>query len=174
MATVYLSTGIVAVVYVIVSVLGYLYCGKSVDGNIFNSLPNDSVLVAIARIAISINVLIGLPFLVAPGREGINAMLSHAEKYAELHPNLKHVIGNTIILVLGVIGWFVTSISTVLGFCGAVGSSSISFIFPGTYYYFTFRNEPTRKISRTLSVVCIVIGFVIMVVGLVLQIVSVV
>lgn len=169
-----MSTSIVFVVYIIVSVFGYLYCGKSVAGNLFNSMPNDSIVVAIARVAISINVLIGLPFLVAPGREGINALISHIGKYAELPPTVKHVIGTTLILAIGVVGWFVTSISTVLGFCGAVGSSSVSFIFPGLYYYFAFRNEPTRKKSKNLSLVCVFVGFVLMVLGLVLQIISVI
>ena len=168
-----LSTGIVTVVYVVVAVLGYLYCGDSIKGNVFMSMPNDSVLVIIARIAIAINVMIGFPFIVCPGREGCNTFISEiCKKYGDLSPNLKHVIGTTILLVLGVVGWFVTSISIVFSFCGAIGSSAISFIFPGIYYFYTFRNEPTRKISRVLSVVCIVLGFVLMILGVVLQIVD--
>ena len=174
MQAVSMSTTTVSVVYLVVSIFGYLYCGQSVAGNLFNSMPTDSLIVAISRVAMSINVLIGLPFLVAPGREGINALLSHAERYAELPFNAKHVIGTVLILALGVVGWFVTSISTVLGFCGAVGSSAISFIFPGLYYYCTFRKEPNRKTSTKLSVVCIVMGFVLMILGLVLQIISVI
>lgn len=152
--------------------LGYLYCGTSIKGNVFNSMPSDSVLIIIARAAISFNVMVGYPFVVCPGREGLNGMLSHNSRYNALSPNLKHIIGTTVIVVLGVVGWFVTSISLVFSFCGAIGSSSVSFIFPGTYYYFTFRNDPTRKISRALSVVCITLGFILMIVGVVLQIID--
>ena len=136
-------------------------------------MPGDSVLVIIARVAISFNVLVGFPFVVCPGREGFNGIFSHFERYGDLSPNLKHVIGTTVLVILGVVGWFVTSISIVLSFCGAICSSSVSFIFPGLYYFYTFKNEPTRKVSRAFSVVCIVLGFVLMISGIVLQIVDI-
>ena len=173
MEAAFLSTGIVIVVYLAVAILGYLYCGASIDGNVLNSMPSDSVLVIIARVAIALNVMIGFPFIVYPGREGANTLISEiSHKYKDLNPNIKHVVGTTILLVLGVVGWFVTSISLVFSFCGAIGSSAISFIFPGIYYYYTFKNEPTRKVSRILSMVCIILGFALMILGVVLQIID--
>lgn len=169
-----LSTVISTILYFCIGILGYLYCGKSIQGNFFKSLPNDSVLVIIGRIAIAFNVVIAYPCILNAPREGLTVILSHLEKFDDLGGNVKHVLITVVIVVLAVPGFFLSSISVVMGFCGAIGSTTVAFIFPGYYYWVTFRKEPTRKFSSFWGFCFFILGLVLMVLGIVLQVLDII
>lgn len=61
------SSSLVTVIYVLVSVCGYLHHGNAVDQNILNSEPKDA-LFASARIAVAFVVSLSYPLVCAPAR----------------------------------------------------------------------------------------------------------
>ncbi|KAL1412061.1 hypothetical protein Q8F55_003058 [Vanrija albida] len=76
----------------------------------------------------------------------------------------KKFIGFTIGIVLAgyTIAWLVDELDVVLGFVGSTGSTIISFILPGFFYFRLFRNEPghTKWLALALGVYgCIVMTF---------------
>lgn len=144
-----LSTVISTVLYLCIGILGYLYCGKAIEGNFFKSLPNDSVMVIIGRIAIAFNVMIAYPCILNAPREGLTVILSHWDKFSDLSDNVKHVSITIVIVILAVPGFFLSSISVVMGFCGAIGSTTVAFIFPGYYYWVVFRRSPPESSRRS-------------------------
>lgn len=168
-----LSTTIATVLYLCIGILGYLYCGKGADGNFFNSLPNDSVMVIVGRAAIAFNVMIAYPCILNAPREGLTVIFSHWDKFEELGDNFKHVLITVIIIILAIPGFFLSTISVVMGFCGAIGSTTVAFIFPGYYYWMAFKNEPTRKVSTFWGFCFFILGLVLMVLGIVLQIMDI-
>ena len=140
----------------------------------FSTVPGKSVEATIARIAIAINVLVAYPCLVSPARAGLTGLLRLSPKIRAINPNIVHVATTTVICVISLLSIPINSIDVVLGFCGCIGSSLTSFIFPGYYYYLVYKEDPSRKTSRGFAIAFSVLGFVFMIVGFVLQILDIV
>ncbi|GAA5856089.1 hypothetical protein JCM5353_003589, partial [Sporobolomyces roseus] len=67
-----------------------------------------------------------------------------------------------------VIAMFVSSLETVLGFVGATGSTTISFILPSLFFLSLFKNsmDPKDRKLRLLAWILLIWGFVVMILSL--------
>ncbi|KAI0476195.1 transmembrane amino acid transporter protein-domain-containing protein [Xylariaceae sp. FL0804] len=154
------SIGSAAGIYVLVAITGYLTFGNDVTGNIV-SMYSPSVASTIAKAAIVILVMFSVPLQVHPCRASIDAvlkwrpnaisrstsspggrpLLSAAHSRGDHGPSapmsdLRFAILTTVILVLAyAVALTVTSLERVLAYVGSTGSTSISFILPGLFYY---------------------------------------
>ncbi|KAI1098672.1 transmembrane amino acid transporter protein-domain-containing protein [Jackrogersella minutella] len=158
------SIGSAASVYVLVAITGYLTFGNGVDGNIVSMYP-PSIASTIAKAAIVILVTFSIPLQIHPCRASVDAVLkwrpkdvsrpqartsspggrpllsTPAQSRSDHGPtapisDLRFAILTTIILVLGyAVALTVTSLERVLAYVGSTGSTSISFILPGLFYY---------------------------------------
>ncbi|OBT70516.1 hypothetical protein VE03_00359 [Pseudogymnoascus sp. 23342-1-I1] len=156
------SIGSACSTYIIVAITGYLSFGNRVAGNIVGMyVPN--VASTIAKAAIVVLVIFSFPLQVHPCRASIVAVLKwrparwtksretsvSPSRAAPLlpgatgHSGRAEVIGDvkfaaitTVIVVLSyIVAMSVSSLDTVLSYVGATGSTSISFILPGIFYY---------------------------------------
>ncbi|KAG0645148.1 Vacuolar amino acid transporter 5 [Hyphodiscus hymeniophilus] len=158
------SIGSAAGVYVLVAITGYLSFGNNVLGNIVGMyIP--SVASTIAKAAIVILVMFSYPLQVHPCRASVDAVLKwrpNGLKSTSISPNgspsravpllgpmpgqprarndtigeLRFAIITTVILVLSyTAAMTVSSLDKVLAYVGSTGSTSISFILPGLFYY---------------------------------------
>ena len=109
-----------------------------------------------------------------PSRNALTGLLELSPKIDALNKNLLHVITTTIIFALTLLAFAFKSIDLVLGFCGCLGSSLTSFVFPGYYYYQVYKEDPSMKTKVRLSIVFMVLGFIFMIVGFVLQVLDVI
>ena len=137
-------------------------------------VPGKSVVASIARIAIAINVIVAYPCLLSPARNGLTGLLELIPQIRAVNKNIIHVITTTVICLITLISIAVDSIDVVLGFCGCIGSSLTSFIFPGYYYYLVYREDSSKKTTIRLAIAFSVLGFIFMIVGFVLQILDLV
>ncbi|KAI1853881.1 hypothetical protein JX265_012566 [Neoarthrinium moseri] len=158
------SIGSAASIYVLVAITGYLTFGDAIKGNIVSMYP-PSIASTIAKAAIVILVLFSIPLQVHPCRASIDAVLkwrpnavSRAQQNRSNSPggrpllpsvqarsdhgstapmsDLRFALLSTVILVLSyVVALTVTSLERVLAYVGSTGSTSISFILPGLFYY---------------------------------------
>ncbi|OTA98940.1 hypothetical protein M426DRAFT_325546 [Hypoxylon sp. CI-4A] len=158
------SIGSAASIYVLVAVTGYLTFGNDVIGNIVSMYPA-SIASTIAKAAIVILVTFSIPLQVHPCRASVDAVLKWRPKDVSrpqarttspggrpLLPNpaqsrsdhgstapmsdVRFAILTTIILVMAyVVALTVVSLERVLAYVGSTGSTSISFILPGLFYY---------------------------------------
>ncbi|KAI1823759.1 transmembrane amino acid transporter protein-domain-containing protein [Xylaria intraflava] len=156
------SIGSAAGVYVLVSVTGYLTFGNDITGNIVSMYP-PSVASTIAKAAIVVLVTFSVPLQVHPCRASIDAILNwrpnlvpgaqgrtNSPNSRLLLPtttrsdhgppapmsDLRFAILTTILLVLAyTVALTVTSLERVLAYVGSTGSTAISFILPGLFYY---------------------------------------
>ncbi|XXH02606.1 60S ribosomal subunit assembly or modification protein [Hypoxylon texense] len=158
------SIGSAASVYVLVAITGYLTFGNDVTGNIVSMYP-PSIASTIARAAIVILVTFSIPLQVHPCRASVDAVLkwrpkdvsrpqartsspggrplipTPAQSRSDHGPtapisDARFAILTTVILVLGyIVALTVVSLERVLAYVGATGSTSISFILPGLFYY---------------------------------------
>ncbi|KAJ8128113.1 hypothetical protein O1611_g5523 [Lasiodiplodia mahajangana] len=156
------SIGSAAGVYVLVSVTGYLTFGNDITGNIV-SMYTPSIASTIAKAAIVILVTFSVPLQIHPCRASVDAVLKWrpnaipGTQGRTSSPNtrlllptvtrsdhgssapmseLRFAILTTILLVLAyTVALTVTSLERVLAYVGSTGSTAISFILPGLFYY---------------------------------------
>jgi len=158
------SIGSAATIYVLVAITGYLSFGNDVAGNII-SMYIPSVASTIGKAAIVILVMFSYPLQVHPCRASIDAVLKwrpsklnpirespggSPSRSALLIPTLinrpaarndtisenKFAIVTAAIIILSyVVAMTVSSLDKVLAYVGSTGSTSISFILPGLFYY---------------------------------------
>jgi amino acid permease len=152
------SIGTAASTYILVGITGYLSFGNSIGGNIV-SMYVPALSATIARAAIVVLVMFSYPLQAHPCRASVDAVLrwrwdskaSSGSSNSSPHrnpllprANRPHVVMSdtrfavitTIILVMSyAVAMTVSSLEAVLAYVGSTGSTSISFILPGLFYY---------------------------------------
>jgi hypothetical protein len=158
------SIGSAASIYTLVAIAGYLTFGNSVVGNIV-SMYAPSVASTIGKAAIVVLVTFSIPLQVHPCRASLDAILKwRPNRQAASNPrssspggrpllntaaptrsdhgpaapmsDWRFALLTTVILVLSYItALSVSSLDRVLAYVGSTGSTSISFILPGLFYY---------------------------------------
>lgn len=155
------SIGSACLLYILVAITGYLSYGDNVGGNIVNMYP-PTVASTIGRLAIVILVMFSYPLQVHPCRASVDACLkwrparrsrqnneTSPSRNALLNPvkpgssliklemsDLRFAILTTFIIVLSfIVAMTVSSLEKVLAYVGSTGSTTISFILPGLFYY---------------------------------------
>ncbi|OCH96252.1 hypothetical protein OBBRIDRAFT_765760 [Obba rivulosa] len=164
------SIGSAAVIYEIIAVFGYLTFGSKVGANIIAMYPSTSLFIAIGQLAIAIMVMFSYPLQVHPCRNCLDKVFHAGHVAHKRTPNgeeveeaedehggspdmspLKHCLLTVGVVVSGfVIAYFVDDLQTVLSFVGATGSTTISFILPGLFYWKLTRSDPSsnKMLSR--------------------------
>ncbi|RYC56560.1 hypothetical protein CHU98_g9650 [Xylaria longipes] len=155
------SIGSAAGVYILVSITGYLSFGNDITGNIV-SMYSPSIASTIAKAAIVILVTFSVPLQVHPCRASVDAVLkwrpnaipgtqgrtgspssrlllptaTRSDHGSAPMSELRFAVLTTILLVLAyTVALTVTSLERVLAYVGSTGSTAISFILPGLFYY---------------------------------------
>lgn len=156
-SVVFASIGSAAATYILVAITGYLSFGNNVAGNIVGMYP-PGVAATIGRAAIVMLVVFSYPLQCHPCRASVDAVLKWRPKSQahgtdnspHRHPllgprgsrtpepmsDLRFSIITTTILILSyIVAMTVSSLEAVLAYVGSTGSTSISFILPGLFYY---------------------------------------
>lgn len=162
-AVVLASNGLSSSIYVLVAVTGYLSFGDNVAGNIVSQY-RPSVFSTIGRAAIVILVMFSYPLQVHPCRASVDAVSkwrpagrstqeltpaggspsrsSLLQRKVPIRPktedmsDLRFAVITTIIIILSyLVAMTVSSLDRVLAYVGSTGSTAISFILPGLFYY---------------------------------------
>ncbi|KHO00265.1 Amino acid transporter, transmembrane [Metarhizium album ARSEF 1941] len=153
------SIGSAASIYIVVAITGYITFGNDIVGNIVLMYPT-GVASTIGKTAIVILVLFSIPLQVHPCRASLDAVLKWRPSRSQLsngrtsssastaatvlrgdHSTIpmsdtRFALLTTLILTLAYFtALSVSSLDRVLAFVGSTGSTSISFILPGLFYY---------------------------------------
>lgn len=156
------SIGSAASIYVLVAITGYLTFGNTVLGNIVMMYPS-SAASTIGKAAIVVLVMFSVPLQVHPCRASLDAVLRWRPNRSHRGPDspsnrsllsnnsgptdshgapavamsdMRFALLTTVIIVLAYItSLTVSQLDRVLAYVGATGSTSISFILPGLFYY---------------------------------------
>jgi amino acid permease len=157
------SNGTATSIYILVAITGYLSFGNDIGGNIIAQyLP--SVSSTIGRAAIVVLVMFSYPLQVHPCRASVDAVLRWRPKSMSQSSGLSSLesspprnipllstgrkrnddslsetrfatITTAIIILSFIVAMTVNSLEAVLAYVGSTGSTSISFILPGLFYY---------------------------------------
>ncbi|KAF4469336.1 AVT6-involved in amino acid efflux from the vacuole [Fusarium albosuccineum] len=152
------SIGSAASIYIVVAITGYITFGNAVVGNIVSMYPTGAAS-TIGKAAIVVLVTFSVPLQVHPCRASLDAVLKwrpnrnasgNGRTSTPLLPtapagdhgaipamsDLRFAVITTFILTFAYMtALSVTSLDRVLAFVGSTGSTSISFILPGLFYY---------------------------------------
>ncbi|CAE6382011.1 unnamed protein product [Rhizoctonia solani] len=161
--------------YEIIALFGYLTFGSKVGPNIIAMYPSTTIFIAIGQFAIVVMVMFSYPLQVHPCRGCLDKVIGGTQKAVApssetqslnedeeveaeaLDPHgshgkmskTKHVALTSAIVGFGfAIAYFVDDLQLILSFVGSTGSTTISFILPGLFYFKLFRNDPGH--SRAL------------------------
>ncbi|KIM90493.1 hypothetical protein PILCRDRAFT_185179 [Piloderma croceum F 1598] len=161
------SIGSATLTYEIIAIFGYLTFGSKVGANIIAMYPSTSLFIAVGQLAIVILVLFSYPLQVHPCRNCLDKVFHAGETHfaikpfgddeedeapvdedhahAEMTP-LKHTLLTAAIIAFGfLIAFFVDDLQLVLSFVGSTGSTTISFILPGLFYWKLTRKDPAAN-----------------------------
>ncbi|KAL9056506.1 MAG: hypothetical protein Q9162_002881 [Coniocarpon cinnabarinum] len=148
--------------YILVAILGYLSFGDNVAGNVV-SMYTPSVASTVGRAAIVVLVMFSYPLQVHPCRASADAVLKWFTATSLIDPmpprgSAPPLLGRerantarsasdamsegrfaaltTVIIILSyIVAMTVSSLEKVLAYVGSTGSTSISFILPGLFFY---------------------------------------
>jgi amino acid permease len=150
------SIGSACALYILTGITGYLSYGDNIKGNIVSMYPTAAAS-TIGRLAIVILVMFSYPLQIHPCRASIDACLawrprrrnqnesspsrntllnSQSNKPKPEMGDMRFAVITTILIVLSfVTAMTVSSLEKVLAYVGSTGSTTISFILPGLFYY---------------------------------------
>jgi amino acid permease len=154
---IFASIGGACALYVLTGTAGYLSYGDNVKGNIVSMYPTAAA-TTIARFAIVVLAMFSYPLQIHPCRESIDACMkwrpgwrsrsqktsltryslvsNGAAKLRRDMSDMRFVVLTMVLVVLSFItAMIVRSLNLVLAFVGSTGSTTISFILPGIFYY---------------------------------------
>ncbi|KAI9491862.1 transmembrane amino acid transporter protein-domain-containing protein [Zychaea mexicana] len=172
MVKVILSSIITAgVFYELIAILGYLSFGRHSRGNIILEYPA-TWFVAGGRLAIVICVLFGYPLQIHPCRGSVDKILMLFDPSKDKSPfpdppsTIKHFAMTTALLIgTYILAITVSELDLVLAFVGSTGSTAVSFILPGLFYFKLHEHE-RWTFAKISSLVLATFGFTVMTVCL--------
>lgn len=159
-SVIFASIGSACALYILTGITGYLSYGDNITGNIVMMYPTAAAS-TIGRLAIVILVMFSYPLQIHPCRASIDACLkwrprrkapdgsdpspsrqnllnggAGGAKHRVEMGDLRFAVISTVLIVLSFItAMTVSSLEKVLAYVGSTGSTTISFILPGLFYY---------------------------------------
>lgn len=152
------SIGGACLLYILTGITGYLSYGDNIRGNIVSMYPTAAAS-TIGRLAIVILVMFSYPLQIHPCRASIEACLRWRPRRTQRDgspsrnslmtntpkpgapqsremSDMKFAVISTVLIILSFItAMTVSSLEKVLAYVGSTGSTTISFILPGLFYY---------------------------------------
>ncbi|KAJ7250487.1 transmembrane amino acid transporter protein-domain-containing protein [Mycena haematopus] len=176
------AIGSATLTYEVIAVFGYLTFGSTVGANIIAMYPSTSLFIAVGQAAIVVLVLFSYPLQVHPCRNCLDKIF-HAGEVKYIAPSaaegegegadedevdadhasgemsaLKHTLLTAAIVTSGfTIAYFVDDLQLVLSFVGSTGSTTISFILPGLFYWQLTRADRNRNNALSLGALALAI-----------------
>ncbi|KAH7112832.1 transmembrane amino acid transporter protein-domain-containing protein [Dendryphion nanum] len=156
-SVIFASIGTACGLYILTGITGYLSYGDNITGNIVSMYPTAAAS-TIGRLAIVILVMFSYPLQIHPCRASIdacmkwrprsratsnessptrNTLLANAKPQTKIEMgDVRFAIITTVLIVTSfVTAMTVSSLEKVLAYVGSTGSTTISFILPGLFYY---------------------------------------
>ncbi|KAF5316609.1 hypothetical protein D9619_006400 [Psilocybe cf. subviscida] len=180
------SIGSATLTYEVIAVFGYLTFGNKVGPNIIAMYPSTSLFIAVGQLAIVILVLFSYPLQVHPCRNcldkvfhpaftaaapkvtvtDVDAENNGSEEGDDDHGHgpvdmsrFKYIALTSAIIISGfTIACLVDDLQLVLSFVGATGSTTISFILPGLFYWKLTRGDGSSRALNSGAFALMVYG----------------
>lgn len=158
------STFISLVACLILALAGFLTFGDKTQGNVLNNFPaKGHIMVQIARLCFGLNMLTTLPLECFVCREVMNNYWFPEEPY---HPNRHIIFSSALVITAMGVSLLTCDLGAVFELVGATSACALAYILPPLCYI----KLSTRSWRTIPAVICIVFGFAVMSVSVVLAI----
>ncbi|KAJ1915467.1 hypothetical protein H4219_004318 [Mycoemilia scoparia] len=148
---------------------GYLIFKDKTRGNILTNFPTDNFLINVARFLFALNMITTFPLETFVAREVIESLITKPNTEFSLK---RHVIITTALCLPAlIIGEVVCDLGFLLEITGGLSASTLAFILPAACYL-KLASGPLWHWSKVPHWLCIVFGFVVMILSTVLAIVK--
>lgn len=141
--------------------LTYLPLNDKIVGNIFNSFPNDDVLVNVCRLALSFHIIASCPL-----QGHVCRTVTHSLVHGEGKPmNAKRrIIHSTVIfLAAWVIAMLVCDLGVVVDLSGGIAAGTLAFVLPALMWIVTAYRDQVRSKVRYIPCGLLLVGGVVLV-----------
>ncbi|KAH0843225.1 hypothetical protein AYO21_03518 [Fonsecaea monophora] len=156
------STFISLIACLVMALAGFLTFGDKTKGNVLNNFPSQGhVVVQIARLCFGLNMLTTLPLECFVCREVMNNYWFPEEPY---QPNRHLIFSSALVVSAMAISLITCDLGAVFELIGATSACALAYILPPLCYI----KLSTRSWKTIPAVACIVFGFAVMGVSLVL------
>ena len=139
--------------YILMGSAGYMAYGTTVKSNILVSYPNNGITSA-ARVFVSLVVAFHFPLQAHPARKCLMSLWTHVTTGVE--PTecgayyIRYVTLTVVFLLVSLcVALTVTDLGLMLALVGATGSTAISYILPGIFYYKMFEGSAESPVWLT-------------------------
>lgn len=159
----------VTVVNIIFAALSYAYWGPNTCGNVIGNLPKGSVVGAIVRIGISLEVLASFPLVANAGFQALETgfRLVRVTAFPRLSPGSPHpffskniwyyVFRCSLIITLAAVASAVKNFGLLVSLVGSLTIASTGFVFPQIFYMKLYSHE-IKKWDIVIQCLIIVFG----------------
>ena len=167
------STSTAIVVYIVMASAGYLAYGDTVKSNILISYP-DNVITSAARVFVSLVVAFHFPLQAHPARRSVLSLLTYWLDGGQENGNLvvyytRYAVTTVVFLACSLaIALTVSDLGLMLSLVGATGSTMISYVLPGWFYYNLHKDEVHGESARSWPRFLLNLSYTQFVVGVVL------
>eukprot|EP00744_Colponema_vietnamica_P007174 GILI01010359.1.p1 GENE.GILI01010359.1~~GILI01010359.1.p1 ORF type:complete len:534 (-),score=143.64 GILI01010359.1:524-2125(-) len=148
------SNGMCMLVYVLISVFGYIMFLDDIQGNIlqnFEKIVINDPLIALAEVAMTFSLVLAFPLNIFPCRYSIDVLLFHNRPYSRVRTVLITLF--TVAAALG-IAVVVPGINVVFELLGGTASAFVCFILPGAFIL----KLSSQPITHNLGPLALVVG----------------
>ena len=144
------------ILYLIISVCGYVSFGRSIAQNFIKNYPEDDPLITLCRILLSLTIFFGLPMNTNPTAKALVSLLCTRKENTltesllpPITPRtpdnyLRIAMGMGVLIIGAVISLFVPGIADVVSILGGSFGTLIMLVFPAMIYKSVFKSEMTR------------------------------
>ena len=145
--------------YLVVSLCVYYTFGSTVLSDMLINYPNDSILVLVVRLVLSINLALSYALQCHPCRMSLSHLLLK-RSIVEVERNVVLYYGLTFAIasISFIIAMVVTDLGIILSIVGATGSTTMSYILPGYFYFQMFKNDDKRFWTKYGALGLLVLG----------------
>ena len=156
------SIGSSYIIYIIIAICGFITFGDKVASDLLINFPLNAVS-SFARVCISLVVLLHYPLQLNPARKCILSILKNVDNEDELQPNIyfRKYCFVTLTFLLSSFGVALSTndLGIMMSLVGATGSTMVSYILPGAFYYYLHRRDNTIK--KKLALIMLITGIII-------------
>merc|ERR1719319_2028687 len=149
----------VGLIYAFFAFSGFYLYGTAAKADVLLCFPKKSIMVAIGRLGIALNVTLSCPLQVSPCRDAIT-QLAYGIRAKDLDNPRYYGLTYFLLAAATGIAMIVDDIQIVFGLVGATCGTLICFILPG--YFFVKLVKDQARVRRALSYVVFVFGIVCM------------
>lgn len=166
----FMSIGLVALIYLFVGFTGLASFGQSVQGNVLKNFDGSSPFATVAMIGVASKVILSFPLVLFPCREALLHMIGVEDVR---NASSKHFYGSTLLIACTslIIAIFLPNVITLFGLIGSICVGVFAFLLPSALawmlpeFWAQCRSDNERTVQRVAIIVYIAIGLFLSIAG---------